>query len=80
MSARLDKLRLLEQVTFESINAAPEDKRAPLIGQMRGILAEIADLESKSEKAGDPVDEIAARRSARGGATARARRAAANPG
>ena len=79
MSARLDKLKLLEKVTFKSITAAAEDKRAPLIAQMRGILAEIAELESKSEKAGDPVDEIAARRSARGGATARTRRAAGKP-
>lgn len=75
MSAQLDKLKLLEGVTFASINAAAEDKRAPLIGQMRAILSEIADLESKSEKAGDPLDEIAARRAARGGATARSGRA-----
>ncbi len=72
---RLSKLRALESVTFDSINAASEDKRAPLIAQMRGILAEIAELESRSEKAGDPLDEIAARRAARGGATARSRRA-----
>lgn len=70
---RLSKLRLLESVTFDSINAASEDKRAPLIGQMRAILAEIAELEGKAQKAGDPLDEIAARRVARGGATARTR-------
>lgn len=75
MSAQLDKLKLLEEVTFASINAASEDKRAPLIGQMRAILSEIAVLESKTEKAGDPIDEIAARRAARGGATARPGRA-----
>lgn len=68
---RLAKLRRLEAVTFESINEAPSDKRAPLIGQMRAILAEIETLDADTEKAGDPIDEIAARRSARGGATAR---------
>lgn len=80
MSDRLDKLRLLEAVTLASINAAPEDKRAPLINQMRGILSEIADLESQVQKAGDPLDEIAARRAARGGATARTRAAKGGQG
>lgn len=42
---RLGKLRMLEEVTLESINEAPVDKRSPLIGQMRAILAEIAELE-----------------------------------
>lgn len=68
---RLGKLRQLEELTFASINDAPSDKRAPLIAQMRAILAEIADLSQESEGAGDPVDEIAARRAARGGATSR---------
>lgn len=75
MGDRLSKLKQLEEVTFASINSAPEDKRAPLIGQMRAILAEIADLESQDQKAGDPLDEIAERRAARGGATARPGRA-----
>lgn len=71
MGNRLDKLRLLEDLTLSSINAADVDKRAPLINQMRSILLEIAELESKAQKAGDPLDEIAARRAERGGATAR---------
>ena len=74
MADRLDKLRLLEEVTLASINAADADKRAPLISQMRGILSEIADLDQAAAKKGDPIDEIAARRSARGGSTARTRR------
>lgn len=73
---RLAKLKLLEAVTFDSINEAPADKRAPLVGQMRGILAEIAELEANTLKAGDPVDEIAARRSARGAVSAPVQRRA----
>jgi hypothetical protein len=71
MDDRLAKLRHLEAVTLASIEAADPEKRAPLIGQMRAILGEIEKLASASEGAGDPVDEIAARRTARGGATAR---------
>lgn len=80
MSDRLSKLLQLEAVTLESINAAPSDKRASLIAQMRGILAEIESLQKASEKAGDPLDEIAARRAARGGATARLGRASGGKG
>ena len=71
MGSRLAKLKHLESITLESINDAPADKRAPLLGQMRSILAEIEALEAETGKAGDPVDEIAARRAARGGATSR---------
>lgn len=46
--SRLDKLRDLEIVTLESIEEAPVDKRSPLIGQYRAILAEIADLDAGS--------------------------------
>lgn len=72
--ARIDDLRAARAVMWESIRAADVDKRAPLMNQWRALEATIADLESKSEKVGDPVDEIAARRAARGGSTARARR------
>lgn len=42
--ARIDDLRVLREITLESIKAADPEKRAPLIGQMRGVLAELADL------------------------------------
>ena len=70
--SRLDRLRQLETLTMESIERADAEKRAPLIGQMRGILAEIEALDMDAQKkAGDPIDEIATRRAARGGATSR---------
>lgn len=69
--SRLAKLKRLELITFESIDAAPSDRRAPLIAQMRGILAEIENLDADASKGGDSIDEIAARRAARGGATSR---------
>ncbi|MDA8439572.1 MAG: hypothetical protein M0Z51_12065 [Propionibacterium sp.] len=51
---------------------------------LRGILTQLgvgkADLSGKIEKASDPLDDLAARRVARGGATARSRRAGAHPG
>jgi hypothetical protein len=45
MSDRLSKLREIEELTLESLEEAPVDKRSPLIGQYRAILAEIAELE-----------------------------------
>lgn len=80
MADRLESLRALESMLWESLNVCPEDKRAPLAAQYRATLAEIAAIESESGKAGDPVDEIAARRAARGGATSRLGRASGGPG
>ena len=75
METRLETLLWLSEETRESIQEAPADRRAPLIAQMRGIAAEIAEISKDSGKARDPIDEIAARRTARGGTTARAGRA-----
>lgn len=48
----------------------PVDRKAALVAQYRATLAEIATLTPEQAKAGDPIDEIAARRAARGaGAT-----------
>ena len=69
--ARIDDLREKRDFMWESLQVADADKRAPLMNQWRALDSTIAELESKSEKAGDPLDEIAARRSARGGSTAR---------
>lgn len=76
MADRKSDLTWALGVTKESIMAADPEKRAALIAQYRGILSELAALEKDVGKAGDPVDEIAARRAARGGSTARKRRAA----
>jgi hypothetical protein len=73
--ARIDDLKAARDVMWESMQAADPDKRAPLMNQWRALEATIAQLESESEKVGDPLDEITARRVARGGATARPGRA-----
>ena len=62
--ARLDDLKALREQLMVWIDEAPVDKKAPLIAQYRAALAEIAELTPK-EKAGDGIDEIAARRAAR---------------
>jgi hypothetical protein len=63
------------ELMWLSVLEADPDKRAPLMNQWRALELTISDLESLAGKVGDPVDEIAARRSARGGSTARAGRA-----
>ena len=73
--ARIDDLKTARDVMWDSITEADADKRAPLMNQWRALEATIATLESETGKAADPIDEIAARRSARGGATARPGRA-----
>lgn len=73
--ARIDDLKSARDLMWASIRESDAEKRAPLMNQWRALEATIAELESKTEKTGDPVDEIAARRSARGGATARPGRA-----
>lgn len=73
--ARIDDLKDARTVMWDSITLADPDKRAPLMNQWRALEATIAELEAKTEKTGDPIDEIAARRAARGGATARPGRA-----
>lgn len=79
--ARLDDLTAARDLMWESIQEAPADKRASLMAQWRALEKDIAELADESTaKAGDPVDEVAARRSARGGATARPRRTAGHPG
>lgn len=80
MADRLESLRALESLLWESLEACPEGKRAPLAAQYRATLAEVDVLEREAGKVADPVDEIAARRSARGGATARPRGTAGGAG
>lgn len=73
--SRVADLKNKLKFIWESAQEADPDKRAPLMNQWRALEATIAELESKTEKAGDPVDEISARRAARGGSTARPGRA-----
>lgn len=69
--SRLDDLRTARDLMWQSIQVADPEKRAPLMNQWRALEATIANLSADAEKAGDPIDEIAARRAARGGATSR---------
>ena len=73
MDSRVESLRAAAELAWESAREAPADKRAPLLAQYRALLADIAQI-APEEKLGDEIDELAARRSARGGATARVRR------
>lgn len=65
MSARLDDLKDMRDLLWESVRQADPDKRAPLFARLESVIEQIDSL-SPNEKAGDPVDEIAKRRAARG--------------
>lgn len=62
MSDRLERLREMEAVVWESVLEAAPDKRAPLVAQLRGILAEIEGLSGLGGELSDPVDELEQRR------------------
>jgi hypothetical protein len=62
--AQLDDLHKLRLDLLDWMLEAPVDRKAALVAQYRATLAEIAELEPK-EAAGDGIDEIAARRTAR---------------
>jgi len=62
--ARLDDLQKLREDLLLWLEDAPVDRKAALVAQYRATLAEIDELTPK-EKAGDGIDEISARRSAR---------------
>lgn len=70
----------MDRDLLEAAMAEGDPKALPaLVREHRAVMAELEALTPQA-KAGDPLDEIAARRSARGGATARKRRPAANQG
>lgn len=52
---------------------------AALVARFQSVLSEISELSAAAGKGGDPIDEIAARRAARGGSTARPGRTAGGP-
>lgn len=78
--SRIEGLKALRDVLASSVLEAEPDKRASLAARLTDVLEQIDRL-TPTAKAGDPVDEIAKRRSARGaGAAPRQRRSASNKG
>lgn len=71
MTSRLDDLKEMREQLWVSIDACPPDKQAPLFARLESVIEQIERL-SPSESAGDPVDEIAARRAARQSSAAKA--------
>ena len=70
MSARLDDLKAMRELLWESVQQADPEKRAPLFARLESVIEQIDQL-SPNEKAGDPVDEIAKRRASRGAVAAK---------
>lgn len=72
---QLKALRSLRDILAREIDACDSLRDlASLSARFESVVAKIAGLAADSEKKGDPIDEIAARRTARGGATARTNR------
>lgn len=69
MTARLDDLNDLRTRVLTAMDAVDADKLAPLARQFAAVIAQIAEL-TPTQKTGDPIDEVAARRSARRSGTA----------
>lgn len=70
---RLEDLNDLRELLWESIRTVDPDKRAALAARLESVVEQIEKL-TPSAKAGDPVDEIAKRRAARGAGTAASKR------
>lgn len=80
MATRLEDLTTLRDLLWDSIRLADPEKRAPLAARLESVIEQIETL-TPSAKAGDPVDEIAKRRAARGAGSAKSqRRPAADKG
>lgn len=73
--SRLEDLQRMRELLWESVEAADPEKRAPLVARLESVVQQIEQL-SPQEKAGDPVDEIAKRRAARGAGSATSMRRA----
>lgn len=63
----------MRELLWESVKQADPDKRAPLFARLESVIEQIDKLTPQA-KAGDPVDEIAKRRSARGAGSAQSQR------
>lgn len=79
MTSLLDDLLVLRDVLRRSIREADPDKRASLAREYRATLERIETLNTKTEK-GDPIDELASRRSARSGSATKGSRRARESG
>lgn len=79
MSTRLDDLKAMRELLWTSVKQADPDKRAPLFARLESVIEQIESL-SPQAKAGDPVDEIAKRRSARGAGSSSSQRRTADQG
>ena len=80
MPTRLADLQAMRELLWDSVMQADPDKRAPLFARLESVIEQIERL-SPQAKAGDPIDEIAKRRAARGAGSAKSqRRATANEG
>lgn len=66
MADRLADLLAMKLLVEDSIDAADPDKRASLVAQWRALEKDAAELAKDAGKVADPIDEIAARRAARG--------------
>lgn len=66
MRSRLETLRWLYKVAEDALEEAPADRKSALIGQLRGISADIdaieGDKQEPTEKASNPLEEMLARR------------------
>lgn len=69
MADRLADLNNLRTRLLGAMDEVDADKLAPLAARFSEVIAQIAEL-TPTEKAGDPIDEIAARRTARRSGTA----------
>lgn len=69
MPTRLDDLNAMRELLWTSLGEADPDKRAPLFARLESVIEQIEKL-SPIAKVGDPVDEIANRRAARGAGSA----------
>lgn len=58
VSSRLEKLEWALTITKDSIEQADVDKRSPLIGQYRALLAEIAEIEGPGAEAPKEVNGL----------------------
>ena len=65
MRSRLETLKWLYGEAEEALGEAPADRKSALIGQLRGIAAEIEELEDAQPAVGgpsNPLEEILAKR------------------
>lgn len=76
MTSRLQDLNDMRDLLWESIRSADPEKRAPLFARLESVVDAIDAVNSRKPKAGDPVDEIAERRAARGAGSAKSQRQA----